>query len=348
MLGFFGSGCASIPLATDYIGPAERPPDLEAYYSVGSSYSGYRTEVLEDRGLYVLRRIEFKTEYGPITIDYFKRRKLSDDLILVFPVLGGRNLFSGHFADYFARRGFDTAIVHRDKEFKNPDNYEHLEQIFRRNVIRDRIAMDFFEREFGKKDFASFGISRGAINAAVTAGVDERLRFNVLALGGSDIISLFRESGERGMREYRRKVMARKGITEQQFYEFLYKTIKTDPKWVAPHINARDTLMFLSVFDDSVPIEYGLKLRRRIGYPRTIFLVSGHYSAVAYTQFVALVPPSRDFSLFPLDYVETEALTFYRQAFLGKPPTLRHRVFQVLRAPFQVIGQLVDLFNGEE
>ena len=332
-------------MSGNYSGPARRTVDLEEYYAANSGYERYSTEVIKDQGAYVLRRITFDTEYGPVKIDFFKRHEASDDLILVFPVLGGRNLFSGHFADYFARRGFDTAIVHRDKDFKNPEFYEQIEEVFRKNVIRDRIAMDFFEREFGKKDFASFGISRGAINAAVTAGVDERLRFNVLGLGGADIINLFRDSQERGIQKYRRKVLSGRNISEKQFYEFLNKTIKSDPKWVAGHIDARDTLMFLSVFDNSVPVEYGLKLRRRIGYPKTIFLMSGHYTAVAYTQFISLVPPSNDFSIFPLDYVETEALTFYRDAFNGDPPTMRHRVFQVLKIPFQIIGQFVQLFN---
>jgi len=42
-----------------------------------------------------------------------------------------------------------------------------------KNVVRDRMAIDFFEQRLGKKEFGTLGISRGAINVAVTAGVDE-------------------------------------------------------------------------------------------------------------------------------------------------------------------------------
>jgi len=340
----FFSGCFSVRQGSNYYGPAERPVDLEEYYAVGNSYGSFEITKRQTYQKYELLRIEFETDYGPVTIDYRKRPEKSNDLVFVFPVLGGRNIFSNYFADYFARKGFDTAIVHRDKDFKNPDTYERIEEVFRNNVIRDRIAMNFFEEEYGKKDFGAFGISRGAINAAVTAGVDSRLRYNVLAMGGGDIVGLFRDSGERGIQKYRNKVMERKNISEQQFYSFLYKTLRTDPKFVAGHIDARDTLMFLSLFDDSVPVKYGLKLRQSIGYPRTIFLLSGHYSSVAYTQFVKLVPPTEVFCIFPMDYVETESLVFYQEAFGRKRSSFKRALYGVLQIPFQVVGQIIRIF----
>ena len=339
------TACVRLPISSSYAGPPERPVDLLEYYAVGESYNTFEVETSAKNKHYQLKRITAETMYGQITIDYFDTGDKSDDLIFVFPVLGGKYIFSKYFADYYARKGFSTAIVHRDKEFRRADNYERIEEVFRRNVIRDRIAMDLFEQEFDKKDFASFGMSRGAINAAVTAGVDERLRFNVLALGGADIVSLFKDSEEKGIRKYRKEVIASRSISEQQFYRFLNRTLKTDPKWLAWHIDARDTLMFLSVFDESVPLKYGLKLRRTIGNPKTIFLLSGHYSSVAYTQFVKLVPPTRDFCIFPLDYVETESLAFYQEAFGREEGSFKRAVFRFLQAPVQFVAEVVRLFS---
>lgn len=339
------SGCVMVEPDPNYTGPAPRPASLDEYYSTGNSYHSFSQIYSEEHAEFNIRRFLVKTDAGEITVDYFQRHTKSAELILVFPVLGGKNMIENYFADYFARNGFDTAIVHRDKEFKDPGQFERLEDIFRNNVIRDRIALDFFTNEFQKSQFASFGISRGAMNAATTAGVDPRLGYNVLALGGADLVPLFQDSGERGVQKYRTRVMEKKQITAPQFYRFLQEHIKTDPKLVAKHIDARQTMMILSVFDSSVPLKYGLKLRESIGYPRTVFLASGHYSALAFTGMVRLLPNSDAFAILPPNYIETEALAFYRTSFHRDELEIRRGIFGVLRIPFQIIGEFIDILT---
>ena len=210
------TGCIFLPQGLEYDGPNERPASLNEYYSVGHSYHSYEVKSASQETEFSIHRIHIDTDYGEIVIDYYKRMKESEDLILVFPVLGGRNLFSKYFADYFAHNGFDTAIVHRESTFKKPENYDKLETLFRENVIRDRIAIDFFEQVYSKKNIGSFGISRGAINAAVTAGVDSRLKYNVFAMGASDIVEVFDESTEGGIERYRKKGNERKRIYQRR------------------------------------------------------------------------------------------------------------------------------------
>ncbi|MCB0325238.1 MAG: hypothetical protein KDD69_16760 [Bdellovibrionales bacterium] len=332
------SGCAIVPQEPDYAGPVSRPSELEEYYDVSDSYQDYLEEVIAETEHYTVRRIEIDSLYGDVTVDYFQRAEKSDDLILVMPVLGGRNLFANYIAGYMASNGFDAAVIHRDSQFKRPENYDRVEELFRENVRKDRVAMDFFEREYGKVDFGSFGISRGAINAAITAGVDPRLKYNVLAIGGADVVNLFRDSKEDGIKRYRRRVMKAFHLTEAEFYGYLEATIRTDPKYLAKYIDARDTLLFLSVFDRSVPVKYGLKLKRRIGHPRTIFLASSHYTTLLFTEFVPLAPP-----FIPLDFIETEALTFYGDKF-GRPKvTLRHMLYSTIQAPIQLVARVATL-----
>lgn len=334
-------GCISTPLTKRYPGPAQRPADLVEYYEVDAAVTTVSSTVLDQREAYDVHRIQVGTAYGPITIDYFSGPVKSDSLIFVFPVLGGKNIFANHFANYFAERGLDAAIVHRNNEFKQPENFTQIEEVLRRNVLRDRIAIDVFERVYGKKRFGSFGISRGAINASITAGIDPRLEYNVFALGGADLVNVFRYSQENGIERYRKKVKRLNKISDEEFFAFLRRTLRTDPDYVAGHIDARKTLMFLSVFDSSVPFEYGLKLRARIGNPKTIFLLSGHYTALAYTQFVPVFPPTDAFSVFPLDYVESEAVAFYREMLGRKDWSLRTYILKSLQAPMQLIAELI-------
>ena len=111
-----GSGCVSSRLASGYAGPVERPRSLMAYYSVGDSYTDASEEVIENADGYQIRRITIATESGEVVADYYDRSQPNDELIFVFPILGGRNYFAEYFASYFARHGYDAVVVHRASE----------------------------------------------------------------------------------------------------------------------------------------------------------------------------------------------------------------------------------------
>lgn len=342
-------GCAVLPGATPfdgYTGPEQRPRSVLDYYAYDSSrpYSGFSEHVIRKTDRYTFKQIEIETSQGPALVDYYQRKEPSPYLIFVFPILGGKHVIESYFAQHFASNGFDAAIVHRDKDFKNPDQFEQLEENFRRNVVRDRIAIDLFQREYGKTEFGSFGISRGGINVAITAGVDARLQHNVIALGGSHLVELFKHSSERGISKYRKRVQDALGLTEEEFYAFLEQTVKTDPKFLARYMDARKTLMILSAFDKSVPIKYGMALRREIGNPRTLFLPAGHVTGVLFTQFVKLIPPSESLCIFPFDVIESEALEFYNRSFKTHRRDFRHYPFILLKLPLEILGKLVEPF----
>ena len=342
----FLSGCAYRALDSRYAGPPPRPFELERYYPKGS-YGEYTQEERRSERAFTLKRIKLTTSAGLVTLDFYRRPTRSENLIFVFPLLGGKNVVAEHFAEYFARRGYDTAIVHRVNDFKDPLKFDQLEELFRQGVIRDRIAIDFFEKEFGKKHFGAFGVSRGAINVAITAGIDARLRYNIMVMGGADLVRIFKTSNQGGIKKYRDRVIAAKQISSDEFYEQLAAQIKTDPKRLAKYINADDALLFFGVFDRTVPFARGMELRTEIGGPRTIYLLSNHYTSVLYTQFVRLVPPIQapevpSFLSFPLDYVERESLAVYDKKFKKRRFNPMVAIYRVLQLPFNLIARLVD------
>lgn len=340
------SGCFTVPMTGDYDGPDKRPDSIEKYYSKEGGYGDYVVTTLREDRYFSVKRIVIKSSAGEIVLDYYQRHEPSDDLVFVFPVLGGsKNMIAGYFADYIARNGFDTAIVHRDKDFKKPEMVGQLEEILRKNVVRDRLAIDFFEDNYGKKNFGSFGISRGAINVAMSAGADERLKYNVMALGGTGLARLFTDSTERRIRKYREQVKEeRKFETDEAFAEYLQSFLKSTPDNLASFIDGRNVLMFLSLFDDTVPIKYGWDLREQLGKPRTSFLLADHRTSILYTQFVPLLPPNRCFGLFPFDYIETEAMYFFEKSFEKPKINTRHLLFELVQVPFYVADGLIRAF----
>ncbi len=335
-------GCYSVPLNPDYQGPPPRPPELESYYPRGTSYKDFNVQTFSKKDSFTIKRFTIFSHLTPITVDYYERPQKDDRLILVFPVLGGRNIIADYFARYFARKGFETAVVHRNNSFKMPENFDRLEEIFREDTIRDRIVLDFFEKEIGKKDFGSFGISRGGINVAITAGVDARLKHNVITLGGTDIVQLFRNSSQGRLEKYTNAVLDQKKITIDEFFRLLVERVKTDPKNLARYMDARDTLMILGLFDSTVPFRYGQQLRAQIGNPKTIYLFADHFVGLLYTQFLHYVVPAFEHTVLPFDYVETEALDFYYRSFGIDPCGSKSLVMQLIQAPFTGVGRVFD------
>ncbi len=337
------TGCAVIPQNPNYEGPPERPKSIDQYYA-HKEYTSYREFTLGRGEDFTVKRIIIETPAGEVVTDFFEHDEKNDDLIFVFPLLGGKNLIPNYFATYFAKRGYDTAIVHRSEDFKKPEYFDTLEETLRSNVVRDRVAIDFFEKEYKKKDFGTFGISRGAINVAITASVDKRLKYNVLALGGSDITDIFKTARVNKFKLYREKIMLAKGITKEEFFAKLEGSIKTDPKYLAQYLDSRNTLMFLSMFDSTVPIKNGMQLRETIGQPRTVYMAADHFISAGFTGMGQLVSVGPDYSLFPFDYIESEALDFYESKFKKRKWRLETVPLRILQLPFNVVQRIVGAF----
>ncbi len=327
---------------------------MERYYKPEKPYGSFREEIEKTTDDYTLKRITIDSYAGPIVVDFFQGTTPSDALVLVFPVLGGKNFIEKHIARYLVESGVDAAIVNRSNEFKDPKKFEQLEEIFRLNIIRDRLALDFFQAQYGKTQFGSFGISRGAINVALTAGIDPRLKYNVLAMGGTDLVNLFRDSKQARIENYIQTVSTERGYSKDQFFDALRAQLVTDPKYTAQYLDGRNTLLVLGIFDRTVPFSYGLKLREQIGRPETIFLFADHYVSLAYTQTVSLLPPSKEKTgLFPFPYIEQEAVSFYKRSFEGKT-NWKALPFKALMLPFNLlaegianIGSLVEIMGGK-
>jgi hypothetical protein len=330
-------GCFLVPFKPEnYKGPDTKPAWIDAYYAKPKSYDSWKIEVIRRESDYTLNRIYINSSAGETVIDYYQRKEASENLILVFPILGGKeNLIESYFADSFARDGYDSAIIHRDKDFKDPRNVDRLEKILRKSVIRDRLALDFFEKQYNKKEFATFGISRGGINVAISAGIEPRLKYNVIAMGGTKLVKLFAYSSERRIREYRTTVQREKQISGEEFIERLEEQLKTDPKNLAHYMDPRKTLMILSLFDQTVPIKYGRELREQIGKPKTIYLLADHRVSILYTRFLPI---------FPFDYIETQALAFYDKSFHKCRPRLKQILFDIMQVPFIIVEKLTHIF----
>jgi hypothetical protein len=338
------SGCAYRPMAGRYPGPTPREPWIETYYKVGEEKISSNEVQLENKSDYTVSELVLYTSVGEAKLEYYKKKKPSDELVFVFPILGGEYWFERYFARYLVEHGIDAAIILRNPEFKKPENIDRIEEVLRQSVLRDKASIDFFEKYGGKKQFGTFGISRGGVNAAITAGVDPRLKTNIIVMGGEDIVEIFRNTNQRGVGKYIDKVLAYKKYGREDLFNFLTATVKTDPKNLAQYMDAEHTLMFITAFDKTVPAHFQHLLRKRIGNPRTYYLATDHYVALLLTQFVPLVPPIRGWGILPFDFIERESLGFYRKDFGIADYSVLEAAYDLLALPSQIFFRTLDLF----
>ena len=312
----FSAGCVGVqipqnPFQSPPVNRKQLPENLRRYYDYPKGKIDYVETSIKHRRNYNIHRIEFPSsmhtspQNDTARMDYYEL-KTSDKtpLVIISPILGGSNSESKMFADYFANRGLACAIVLRPKnKFPEEGKYaQSLEDILRQSIIDTRRAIDILEGfpEIDSDRIGSFGISMGGIKNAALAGIDKRLKANIFVMAGADIPYILQHSNEKGViREIRK---ARRTITDEELFSQLKEKIISDPKNLAQYIEGRNVLMYLTIFDQVVPLSSQEKLRRLIRGERAIYLPTGHYTA-------ALC------GLPPFEYVQTTSFEFFREKF---------------------------------
>ena len=311
-------------------------------------FQTYKTVAVLPTQNYTIRRYEIGSSYGEITIDYFQLRgQNSPELILIFPILGGKNKIENYFAEVLAAAGFESAIIHRNDEFKNPALFSQIEAVMRRNTLRDMVALNFFEKELGKRVFGGFGLSRGAMNLVISAGTDSRLKYNFLALGGASIAAVVRSTKERRIKAYIEDLARSRHSSVEETLTFLDKTLASEPSVFAPSIDSQNTMLVLGVFDSTVPFREGLRLRKLLGNPATVFLLSGHATSLLYSQFFRLITFGSSHTMIPLPYLETEIVNFFTEKMRPGNTRISILLFRFLQMPGNITAELVrQLFHN--
>ncbi len=308
---FIFSSCAHLSMSNkNYPGPVGLPSDVEQKYSYKKSPIQYTETVLEERGEYTIKRIEFPVSSEAdilhrgektISIDYYDvQGKGKTPVIIVLPILGGGDDIPKFFAAYFASHGYAAVIVNRNQKQQNSIDVDNLEITLKQIVIDHKLAIDWIEtqQDLDPQNIGVFGISMGGINAALLTALDQRIKASIIGLAGGDLPYILVHSKEESVQRRIAKSMQRHNLSLKEIHRALRMNVQTDPIKYAQYIDARKTLVVLAVFDTVVPYSRGVQLVRAIGMPERIYLLSGHYSSLLY-----------------IFYIERESLVFFKKHF---------------------------------
>ncbi|HOL93405.1 MAG TPA: hypothetical protein PLH79_03575 [bacterium] len=309
LLGWCQGGCATIPSNPQAAALALRPAHHQLIYTSTRDWTVQAGPMEPDSRRVILTPADSApggnspADDDPILLDYFPCPDHERHPgLLISPILGGRNRIANHFARYFARHGYHCAVVHRPKDLtRDIQSPEQLDERLRLAVIRDRVALDWLSRqpEVDPGALGSFGISYGGIKNTVLAGVDGRLKANVIALAGGDLPTILSQSNLPELRALFRRYAESHHLTNYEAEKQLRTALQTEPLRFTPYIDPQTTLLILARMDHTVPRRNGELLREALRYPRTIYLPTGHYSAVLFTGMAG----------YP--YIESKVLDFF-------------------------------------
>jgi len=298
--------CAYRPCSRSYEGPQARSAEILEYYGYPHQGLNATVKTLKQKKHYTLERVELDSSINlfgteKIKVDYYKLTKPGRfSTILVLPISGGVDFCVESFARMFAPHGFNAAIVHnRSVDIEQTKTAEEVENYFHQIVLDNRQVLDWLvqQPEVDPNRLGCLGLSLGGIKANLVAGADDRIKAVVMGLAGGSLADLAVTSKEKKLKDCIDQ-WGRTGVPSQAIHEELSNKVRTDPILLAPYIDARNALMFIAMFDRSVPRACSNRLREAIGRPETVYLLSGHYSGFLY-----------------LPYAHTKSLAFFKKRF---------------------------------
>lgn len=249
--------------------------------------------ILQSTPLYNVLRIKFEVPFHAaqtnknLELDcYLPRGRTNLPVVMLLPISGGGYFLERHFAQYFVKHDFAAIIVHREKGPKNLSNPDPnlINILFRQSVIDNRRVVDWIEGrpEFDASKIGVMGTSMGAIKGSLFVAVEPRVKAAVLGLGAGDLPYVLTYSTEKRIARRREAYLQERGMTQEEFKKILNEAVVWDPKKLAPYVDPKKVLMVLGACDTTVPFTKGDELRKAMGKPETVIVMSGHYTALLY------------------------------------------------------------------
>jgi len=298
--------CAHYKCDPEYAGPNKRSAELLEYYSYPNKKIDAEVEKISERKHYTVERIVFPSALNVfdnenIKVDFYVQKKAGKfATILVLPIANGVDFCAKGFARHFASNGMNCAIVHnRHIEMEDIQNAEYVEDYLRQTVLDSRQILDYLleRKEVDSNKLGCLGMSLGGIRASIVSGVDERIKCCVVGLAGGSMADIAFLSELKEVKRYIRG-LAERGISPETIRAEVSDKIVTDPLKLAEYTDARETLMYVAMFDRVIHRECGDKLWEAAGKPEAVYIFSGHFTSLLF-----------------LPYAERDSLNFFKKKF---------------------------------
>ncbi len=308
------AGCAfHQPMMDGYAGPRPLPPAIARAFEQPSGIISSRILTAEVNSRFRVETIELSIGEGlqqrKFSIEYYKALHPGPrPTVIVSPILGGENYpIARTLSRLLAKEGIHAVLMRRSEEIIQPSDLEKgpdgkllrpmdlvalQDKVLRRHVINARLTLDWLQarQEVNPKKFGALGISMGGMQTVLLAAVDPRIQRQMIALAGADLPDIIAQSHEGSVARYRRATLETLGWSLDDLSDKMRQAMRVesgedlniDPGTLAPSLDARRTLMIISLLDQVVPTKNQVALWKLAGSPEVYYLPTGHYAAALY------------------------------------------------------------------
>jgi hypothetical protein len=292
------SGCQvdTYRLRADYAAPGPLPAEIAARFAYEKVAAEPKLAEIAETGDF--KRYRGELEVAPadagasnvVVFELFetKHGEGRRPTVLIMPILAGRYPECDYLGGLLASLGAHAFFVHRPENLLDPKRRgEDMERLLRRSVVNVRRVVDVIAArpDVDPERLGFIGISLGAIMGTVVIAAEPRLKACVLVMGGADMAGILVSSRESPVRWYRYGRMDDEDLTLEELEAELRAALVSDPAVVAPYVDARRVLQFISTYDNKVPTRFQWKLWEALGRPEAYACPSGHYTSVFFLDF---------------------------------------------------------------
>ena len=236
---------------------------------------------------YVIKRVTFSSalpapgENNIVKCYYYQTEKEErSPAIVILPIAGGNYFFSKKMAKFLVLRGMNCLRLERGvRLLEREADLEIVRRRFIKTIIDARRSIDWLvsQKEIDAERIGVTGASLGAFLSSLVAETDPRIKSSVFILGGGNLAKLFSQSRERTIRSFRKRVMKKKGLTEDEFSRLVsQELVDIDPLTYVGKLSPENVLMINTVNDVVVPRDCTLEFWSRAGEVELIWLPFTH------------------------------------------------------------------------
>ena len=236
---------------------------------------------------YVIKRVTFSSalpapgENNTVRCYYYQMEKEEKSpAIVILPIAGGNYFFSKKMAKFLVRRGMNCLRLERVVRLLDSEgDLEIVRRRFIKTIIDAKRSIDWLvsQKEIDPQRIGVTGASLGAFLSSLVAETDPRIKSSVFILGGGNLAKLFSQSREKTIRSFRKRVMKKEGLTEEEFSQLVSQKLEDiDPLTYVGRLSPETVLMINTVNDVVVPRDCTLEFWSSVGEPELIWLPFTH------------------------------------------------------------------------
>ena len=288
---FLATSCAHIP----YRGirgeskVMEEIKDVSPFNYVKEDFP-VEVELVRKKKGYVIKKVTFPSalpapgENNTVRGYYYQvEKEESSPVVVILPIAGGSYFFSKKMAGFLVGHGMNCLRLERGERLLNSEgDMEIVRRRLIKTIIDARRSIDWLvnQKEIDPERIGITGASLGAFLSSLVAETDPRVKSSVFILGGGNLARLFSESREKTIRSFRKRVMKKEKLTEEQFFQLVSQKLEdVDPLTYAGRLSPETILMINTVNDVIVPRDCTLEFWSGVGEPELIWLPFTHTSS---------------------------------------------------------------------